>query len=56
VTGRLVRTLRPGPEASGRGVFFWDGNDEQGRPVSPGIYFGRPVEGNGRTVRIVRIR
>ncbi len=37
-TGRLVRELDV-PVQSGTGVTVWDGRDETGSPVSPGVYF-----------------
>jgi hypothetical protein len=49
VRGRSVRTLR-------RGVTAWDGKDDAGRMVSPGLYFLRIVELSGtRSARIVRL-
>lgn len=41
-TGRLVRTL------AGTGALVWDGRDESGKLVSPGVYFCRAT-GPGRT-------
>jgi hypothetical protein len=41
VSGRLVRTLVDGHETSGSKSVTWDGRDEDGRPVSSGIYFSR---------------
>lgn len=39
--GRLVRTLLDGPASPGTNSAGWDGRDDQGRPVSPGLYFYR---------------
>ncbi|MCK4421563.1 hypothetical protein KAW48_07175 [candidate division WOR-3 bacterium] len=32
---------------------YWDGRDNKGRPVSPGIYFGRK---NKETIKIIKLR
>ncbi len=37
--GRVVRHLDPGAEPAGRHSVVWDGKDERGRRVAPGIYF-----------------
>jgi hypothetical protein len=39
VSGRLVRTLRDGPEEPGFRTVTWDGRDAGGRRVSSGVYF-----------------
>jgi hypothetical protein len=51
--GRVVRTL----EASGpAGVSTWDGEDESGRAVPPGVYFARIGSGPGEEIhRIMRV-
>jgi hypothetical protein len=36
--GKPVRTLYTGMHPAGRYDVFWDGNDETGTPVRPGIY------------------
>jgi len=41
VGGRLVRTLVSAPIEAGRHEARWDGADEQGLPVSSGVYFFR---------------
>jgi hypothetical protein len=41
VTGREVRRLAAGLRAAGDHEIRWDGRDETGRKVSPGIYFLR---------------
>jgi len=41
VQGRRVRRVLDGPVATGAQQVAWDGRDEQGQRVSPGIYFGR---------------
>ncbi len=40
-SGRLVRTLRDEFASAGRNSAFWDGTDERGRPVVPGLYLCR---------------
>lgn len=39
VQGRLVRTLVNGQTPEGRKIVQWNGLDNAGRPVSPGVYF-----------------
>ncbi len=51
LTGRLVRTLASGSFESGYHATTWDGRDEQGSIVPPGIYFLRSATG-GETARI----
>jgi hypothetical protein len=38
VRGRVVRTLASGERAAGRHVIAWDGRDEAGARVAPGVY------------------
>jgi hypothetical protein len=51
VTGQRLRTLLDGVRPAGRHQAWWDGADEGGRPVGPGVYFVRVAAGSGRTVR-----
>lgn len=54
--GRRVRTLLAGTLEPGRQVLAWDGRDERGGRVSPGIYFIRArVARSEATRRIVRV-
>lgn len=55
--GRRVRVLADRAFAAGRSRLAWDGRDERGRRVPPGIYFARVRAGetSART-RIVRVR
>jgi hypothetical protein len=55
--GRRLRTLADGRFAAGSHVLAWDGRDEAGRAVAPGVYFVR-VRGAGeaRTAKVTRIR
>jgi len=49
VRGRRVRSLR----ADG-GDLLWNGEDDRGRPVPPGVYFLR-APATGKAVRVVRL-
>lgn len=49
VRGRLVRSL------SGRGELGWDGRDEAGHPVAPGVYFLRVRSGVAEGQRKVTV-
>jgi hypothetical protein len=55
VDGRVVTTLAKGMLAAGPHALAWDGRDDAGRSVAPGLYFAI-VESEGRTAstRIVR--
>ena len=53
VDGRRVRTLFGGVRAAGSFTAAWDGTDEQGRSVGPGLYFARLVTVEGRFSRTV---
>ena len=57
LAGRLVRTLAPGDAtAPGGGRVVWDGADERGQAVSPGIYFARLDAGATHAVtRVLRV-
>lgn len=54
VTGRRVATVLPSADATGS-AWTWDGRDAQGRPVSAAILFARARDGQGGTVRFVRL-
>ena len=45
----LVRALRDGESPAGEQRITWDGRDEQGARVAPGLYLAR-AEGNGRAL------
>jgi hypothetical protein len=51
VHGQSVRTLVYQNQAPGSYAAVWDGCDQAGEKVSPGIYFYRLDAGNHRTVR-----
>ena len=57
VDGRRVRTLVDGPLPAGNHEAVWDGRDERGQTVAPGLYFDR-LTSMGRTLshRIVLTR
>jgi hypothetical protein len=48
VDGRLVRTLASGRWEPGVYRLEWNGRDEQGNPMSTGIYFVQMTTGHGR--------
>ncbi len=56
VEGRLLRTLVDRFQAQGAHEAWWDGRDDAGRVVSPGVFFVR-LESGGRieTTKIVRV-
>jgi hypothetical protein len=57
VAGRRITTLEDRWLAGGPHVAQWDGTDETGRSVGPGVYFGRlQIEGSSRTRRLLRLR
>jgi hypothetical protein len=45
--GRKVRTLSSGTRAAGAQRAAWDGRDDGGARVAPGVYFGRLLSGAG---------
>ena len=51
VSGRCVRTLAEGKISSGAREFVWNGTDDDGRPVSAGVYFARCECDAGTSVR-----
>ncbi|MFH1278628.1 MAG: choice-of-anchor D domain-containing protein [Candidatus Eisenbacteria bacterium] len=57
ITGRLVRDLVDGVRPSGEHAAVWDGRDESGREVGPGLYFFRLAqEDRVQTARVVVFR
>ncbi|MBZ0267846.1 T9SS type A sorting domain-containing protein, partial [bacterium] len=57
VTGALVRRVRSGWLPDGTTSVHWDGTDERGSAVSPGVYFYRVATPSGTgTERVVRLR
>jgi hypothetical protein len=57
VGGRHVRRLLDGLHSAGHGQVTWDGRDDRGRDVPPGVYFARLVGPGGAlaTARLVRV-
>jgi hypothetical protein len=57
VDGRRVRTLARGIFEAGEHAVTWEGTDDHGAPVRPGLYFARlDVAGARWTRTLVRIR
>jgi hypothetical protein len=57
VDGRRVRTLLDRVYEPGRYTLAWDGRDDGGRTVSPGVYYVRFVAGPKRfTHSVVLLR
>jgi hypothetical protein len=56
VTGKLVRTVLDRPVIGGNHTVRWNGRDEDGRPVAPGLYLLRltapGIELNEKGVRL----
>jgi flagellar hook assembly protein FlgD len=56
VTGRRVRTLDAGFRGAGEHEIIWDGRNENGVPVSAGVYLYRLQVGESFDVRrVVRL-
>jgi hypothetical protein len=56
-SGRLVRTLKDGPEGPGTHSVFWDGRDRSGKAAPSGVYFCRlSCGGMSETRRILLVR
>jgi probable HAF family extracellular repeat protein len=51
VSGRIVRTLADGDYGAGRQSIGWDGRDQSGARVAPGVYHARLVTGEGTFTR-----
>jgi hypothetical protein len=57
VAGRLVRSLRPVCERSGRYFVAWDGTNDNGGQVASGVYFCRlEAGGKSQTNRVVVLK
>ena len=54
-SGRRVRGAKLAPTAGGRGLWMWDGNDDAGNRVRPGVYRVRATGRFGGTSRPVTI-
>ncbi|MCK4546459.1 MAG: hypothetical protein KAW17_03365 [Candidatus Eisenbacteria sp.] len=56
-TGRLVRTLVDEDLGTGEYRSFWDGTDDNGHPVSSGVFFYRLVSGaEGQTKKMILLK
>ncbi len=56
VTGRVVTKLVSGPQSAGRSSVRWDGKDDGGVRMAPGVYFLKAIVGGVEKVqRLVRI-
>jgi hypothetical protein len=53
IAGRRVRTLAAGTLAAGSKEYAWDGRNDAGQPVAPGLYFARLTAGEEVLVRKV---
>jgi hypothetical protein len=57
LNGRLVRRLMHGAMPAGPGVASWDGTDESGRRMRPGVYLCRlRFEGASQARRLVLVK
>ena len=50
VAGRLVKTLASGAQGAGTYTITWDGSDDAGVRMAPGVYFLKSHVGNDSTV------
>jgi hypothetical protein len=56
VQGRLVRSLIDGWRQAGGDAVVWDGRNDQGKPVSSGIYFYRlDAEGQSNVRKLMKL-
>jgi hypothetical protein len=53
VDGRRVRTITSGVRDAGEYRLEWNGADDAGRPIAPGVYYARLVTAQGRFTRVV---
>ena len=57
LSGRVVRTLAEGTLVAGAHSARWDGTDDQGRRLSPGVYFAQLTCGSQKAVvRVVLLK
>jgi flagellar hook assembly protein FlgD len=57
VAGRIVRTIDAGVRPAGAHELTWDGRDDAGVPVAPGVYLARLAAGGAAAVtRVVMLR
>ena len=53
VDGRRVRTITSGVRNAGEYRLEWNGADDSGRPIAPGVYYARLVTAQGHFTRVV---
>ena len=53
VDGRRVRTITSGVRDAGEYRLEWNGTDDAGRSIAPGVYYARLVTSQGRFTRVV---
>jgi hypothetical protein len=57
VEGRVIRSLSDGMLPAGRQQFVWEGDDDAGRRVSPGIYFANvEAEAISASTKVIVLR
>lgn len=57
VSGKKVRALCDGYQDAGHHAVAWPGDDDQGRPLAAGVYFGRiEIAGQAATAKLVLTR
>jgi hypothetical protein len=57
LTGRLIRTLVDEPQEPGYYKVSWDGEDDSGKRIAPGVYFYKLITGEYRfTKKMVILR
>ncbi len=55
ISGRVVRSIKPGTLCAGSHSFTWDGTSDSGAPLVQGIYFVRMTSSAGATTRKVNL-
>jgi hypothetical protein len=55
VCGRHVRDLLAPPGVAGSGTITWDGRDDRGALVPPGVYFARPAAEDSEGARPLKV-
>jgi outer membrane protein assembly factor BamB len=57
IDGKPVRTLASDEHPAGQGIYYWNGRDDEGRPLSSGIYLVRLwVKGRASSAKIHLIK
>ena len=57
LAGRRIRTLVDGQQQSGNHRVIWEGDDDRGNPVAPGMYFCRlAVDGDASTEKVMMLK